>query len=90
MPLKTASSDWNWPTFFEGFWLGFGKFVGAGFFFFCVLFPFSGSLSLSVEGILMGGGFWILLSALFGASQGELAVRRWRERKWQSRLNSYS
>lgn len=88
--MKTTSPDWNWPAFFEGFWIGFGRFVGAGFLFFCVLFPFSGSLSLTLEGVLMGGSFWIFLSALFGANQGEAAVRKWRERKGQSRFNSYS
>ena len=88
MQSRTNSSDWNWPVFFEGFWLGFGKFVGAGFFFFCVLFPFSGRLSLTVEGMLMGGSFWVVLAALFGASAGDAAVRAWRERQWQERFNS--
>lgn len=88
MQPHVQRSEWSWRVFFDGFWIGFGQFVGAGFFFFCVLFPFSGSLSLSVEGMLMGGGGWIFLAAVYGASQGDAAVKAWRERVWRSRFSS--
>ncbi len=90
MQPRVYSTDWSWPVFFRGFGLGFGRFVGAGFFFFCVLFPFSGQLSLSLEGVLMGSGAWVALAALYGTSEGSDAVKAWRERMWRARFSSHA
>lgn len=83
MQLRIYPSNWNQPAYLRGFWIGFGRFVGGGFFFFCLLFPFSGSLTLSLEGVLMGSGFWAVLAALYGASEGDAAVKASRAKTWQ-------
>ncbi len=67
-----------WHIFFDRFWSGFGRMMAALSAVFLIAPLFSDTSSASFESAVIGLGFAVFMSALYGVSEGESAVRGWR------------
>lgn len=70
-----ARQPWNWAVFWPAFWSGFGRMSAAFLIGLLALTPFVDPSALNVAA---GLGFAAVCAALYGASEGDEAVTRWR------------
>lgn len=69
---------WDWPTFWPAFWAGFGRMV-AGASVLCVgTAMYLGTGSADFESAVIGWAILLIVSAIYGWSEGDAAVREWR------------
>ena len=76
--------SWSWPVFFKMFWNGFGRMM-AGF---CAIFliaPLFADTTYAYFGsVQLGLLFAVVVSVVYGYSEGDRAVRDWREHQSDS------
>lgn len=65
--------------FFDRFWSGVGRMMAEFSALFLTLPWAADTSSASFESAVMGLGFAVFMSAIYGASEGDSAVRDWRE-----------
>jgi hypothetical protein len=77
----TNGRPWSWPIFFDRFWIGFGRMM-AGFSAVFIIGPLiADTSSTSFESAVFGLLFAVVCSGIYGFSEGESAVRAWRNKQ---------
>jgi hypothetical protein len=72
------AKPWPWHIFWPGFWSGFGRMM-AIFSAVLLVVPWFADTSFVSFGSAMGGLFFaVLCSVVYGYSEGDAAVRHWR------------
>jgi hypothetical protein len=72
------------PVFWRDFWSGFGRMMAVFCAVFLVLPLFTDTSSASFGSALLGLLFAVIVSAIYGHSEGESAVREWRYQQEES------
>ena len=73
-----SDNSWSWSVFFNGFWNGFGRMMAFFSVCFIILPLFADTSSAYFGSAILGLLFAVVVSVIYGYSEGEVAVREWR------------
>jgi hypothetical protein len=76
----SKGDSWSWHVFFERFWGGFGRMMAGFSAIFVLGSMIADTSSATFESAVFGLLFAVACSAIYGYSEGDKAIREWRER----------
>ncbi len=72
---------WSWGVFLDGFWSGFGRMMAGFSAVFLIGSLIADTSSAGFGSARVGLLFAVVASGIYGYSEGDSAVREWREMK---------